>query len=193
VSTEKEVVAELLRLRRSWGLQNRDLRKRTGPVLMRLCGIVETDGDREIRDKVRALLHTLVAELPPELARAALVAFALDRAHQHRQLTKRIESLAGEQSWAPRTTRRRMDHAVRLMAQATLRHPAAGTAARTEPAGGAGVDTVTLAAVVRLCAAGTDAEDPGVVVLRVAVPPDRFDLLIRFDATEPVPGGGQAA
>jgi hypothetical protein len=140
-----------------------------------MCGIEETDNDRDIRDKIRLWLSTIIVDLPPDLARAASVALALERAHQHRLLTQRVESLASEQSWAPRTARRRMDHAFRLVAQAATRR----TAGSGDSSGG--VEPRALAAVLRLDAAQRDGTDGRVVVLRVPVPRDRFDLLIRFE------------
>jgi hypothetical protein len=186
-SAERELVVELIRLRRGWALQARQLRGRLGPHLALRSGVRVTDGDREAREKVRTLLTTIISCLPPELAHAARVAFALDRGHQHRQLTLRIEALASEQSWAPRTARRRMDHALRLMAQAILGQP------ETDPDGGSGersdrhddadLDLSSLSAVVRLQAAQRLADETGLVVVRVPVPGDRFALLITFDAT----------
>ncbi|MEV4518541.1 hypothetical protein AB0K00_57490 [Dactylosporangium sp. NPDC049525] len=121
MSAEDDLVQELVRVRRGWGLQDRDLGKRIGPVLARICGIQATDNDRQIHDRVRLWLTARSAELPPELARAALVAFALDRDRQHRQLSQRMAHLAAEQLCAPRTVRRRVDHATRLIAHAALR------------------------------------------------------------------------
>lgn len=120
MSAEQDLVDELVRLRRGWGLQSSDLRHRVGPVLARLCGIGAADNDRLVHDKVRSWLGERIAELPSELARAAVMAFGLDREHQYRHLTARVDYLAMEQSCAPRTVRRRMDHADRLIAQAAL-------------------------------------------------------------------------
>jgi hypothetical protein len=174
VSAEADLVRELVRLRRGWGLHGRDLRARVGPELVRRCGISEGDGNRDILDKVRLWLGTVTADLPPELARAVSVALALDRAHQHRRFTERVESFAAEQSWAPRTARRRMDHAFRLVAQVALGGGTAGTA------DGPTQEPPNLAAVLRLDATPHGHHDGRVVVLNVPVPRDRFDLLIRF-------------
>ena len=127
MSAEDDLVHELVRIRRGWGLRDRSLGKRVGPHLGRACGIRETDSDREVHDRIRLWMTALAAELPPELARAAMVAFALDRDRQYRQLTQRVAYLASEQSCAPRTVRRRLDHATRLLARAALRdRPAEG-------------------------------------------------------------------
>ena len=171
MSAHDDLVRELVRLRRGWGLQGRVLRERTGPQLVRLCGIAESDDDRRIQQKIRLWLQVAYAELPPELARAIQVAYALDRVHQHHRLTARVESYASEQSWGLRTARRRIDHATRLVAQAALDRDTTG--ADGDPA---------LAAVVRLDATRRDSSGADVVVLRIPVPPDRFDLLIRFEA-----------
>jgi hypothetical protein len=178
VSGHQDLVRELVHLRRGWGLQRRDLATRIGPLVSRLCGIEESDSDRQIREKIRLWLQVMTADLPSELPRALLVAFALDRAHQHPKLTSRVESLASEQRWAPRTARRRIDHATRLVAQAALGQGTAGA----DGGFGTGAQPPALAAVLRLDAAPQDERDTRVVVMRVPVPADRFDLLIRFEA-----------
>lgn len=121
MSAEQDLVNELVRLRRGWGLQGRDLRHRIGPELIRLCDIGTADSDRVVRDKIRSWLCGRIAELPPELARVAVMAFGMDREHQYRHLTARVDYLAVEQSCAPRTVRRRIAHADRLIALAALR------------------------------------------------------------------------
>ena len=118
MSAEEELVEELVRLRHGWALQRRFLHDRIGPQLVRLCGIADTDNDREIRGKLRSWLTTVSAEIPADLRRALALAFALDPHHQSRQLAMRVERLAREQSCAPRTARRRIDHAVRLISHA---------------------------------------------------------------------------
>lgn len=131
MSAEDDLVAELVRVRRGWGLQDRDLTRRIGPLLARCCGVRPSDNDRVVHDRVRAWLTARAAELPPELARAVLVAFALDRDRLYRQLSQRVEHLAAEQLCAPRTVRRRIDHAVRLIAHASVRDAAQDTGAHT--------------------------------------------------------------
>lgn len=121
VSAEQDLVDELVRLRRGWGLPSRDLRRRIGPELIRLCDIGTADSDRVVHDKIRSWLGGRIAELPPELARVAVMAFGMDREHQYRHLTARVDYLAMEQSCAPRTVRRRIAHADRLLAHAALR------------------------------------------------------------------------
>lgn len=189
MSAQEDLVKELVRLRRGWGMQSRDLRARIGPRLSRLCGIEDSDNGRRIQEKIWLWLQVVSADLPPELARAVLVAFALDRAHQHRKLTSRIESWASEQSWAPRTARRRIDHATGLIAQAALGHgrgggfPSGRGAADADDGSADEAKPPALAAVVRLETTQWDAHEPRVVVMRIPVPPDRFDLLIRFEGT----------
>lgn len=176
MSADEDLVRELVRLRRGWGVHGRALRKRTGPHLMRLCGIADADNNGRIRERIRQWLHGACTDLPPQLARALQVAYALDRSHQYPSLTARVESYANEQKWAPRTARRRIDHATRLVVQAALDADAAGEDA---------VDAVppgVFAAIVRLDARSRNGPTPDAVVLRVPVPADRFDLLIRFES-----------
>ena len=173
MSTYEELVRELVRLRRGWGMQVRSLRERTGPQLVRLSGITEADNGRQIQEKIRLWFQDACAELPPELASTVRIAFALDRKYQHPTLTARVESLASEQSWGLRTARRRIDHATRLMAQAALAHDTAGS--------GLTAQLSDVAAVVRLDAR-RDVPRSDMVVVRIPVPTDRFDLLIKFEA-----------
>jgi hypothetical protein len=182
VSAQEQLVKELVRLRRGWGLQSHDLRNRIGPRLVRLCGIEKSDSSRRIHEKIRLWLQMASAELPPELARAVLVAFALDRTHRHGKLTSRVESFASEQRWGPRTARRRIDHATQLVAQAALGHGTADDSDGKDP------QPPALAAVLRLDAVRPHTREPRVVVARVTVPRDRFDLLIRFEQCDAVGG-----
>jgi len=56
VSAEEDITEELVRLRRGWGLQDRNLRARIGPKLAVLGGITDADSDRDVREKVRRWL-----------------------------------------------------------------------------------------------------------------------------------------
>jgi hypothetical protein len=132
VSAEESIAEDLVRLRRGWGLQDRNLRARVGPTLAGLSGVTDDDSERDVRDKLRRWLDAVRADLPPDLARAAVVAFAMDRNHQYGQLTARVEHFATEQSWSTRTARRRMDHATRLMAQAAAERQADADSADPE-------------------------------------------------------------
>ncbi|MGI5179238.1 hypothetical protein ACQEVZ_23185 [Dactylosporangium sp. CA-152071] len=120
MSAEDDLVRELVRIRRGWGLDSHDLRARVGERLAALCGVEPADSDRDVRDRLLTWLGSHVVDLPAELARTTAVAFALERDVQHRHLTQRVEWLAREQSCAPRTVRRRMDHALRLVVRAAL-------------------------------------------------------------------------
>jgi hypothetical protein len=187
VAAEQDLIRELVRLRRGRGLQNRGLRGRIGPQLIRLCGIGDTDDDRDIRERVRAWLDRLGPDLPPDLAHAAEVALALDRAHQHRQLTQRVESLASEQSWAPRTARRRIDEATRQVSQVALRRGDGRPGGVGSGAGTAGTDQDSRTwrppePFGEVSPLGTP--ETRRVVLRLPVPRGEFDLVIKFEATE---------
>jgi hypothetical protein len=131
VQAEHDLVKELVRLRRGWGLQNSNLRERVGPQLTRLCRIDSSDNDRSIQQKIRAWLAPLNAELAPDLQRALALALAIDHEYQHRQLTLRVDRLAAELSCQPRTARRRIDHAFQSLAQVALQRRTADT--ETDP------------------------------------------------------------
>ncbi|MFY1634760.1 hypothetical protein ACN27F_16030 [Solwaraspora sp. WMMB335] len=138
---------ELIRLRHGWGLAGPHLRERVGPWLTRLGGIGAVDNDRVVAAKLQAWLRAMVTDLPPDLARAVVVAFGMDRAYQYRQLTWRIERLAEEQACSGRTARRRVDDAIGLIVQSALGRPARSTdpdgTATTGNTTGAGADPET--------------------------------------------------
>ncbi len=173
--TEQALVDELVRLRHGWGLLRNGLRGRIGPELTRRCGIADADSDREIRVKIAAWLRDVGQELPPESTVAARVALALAKGYEHPQLGERIRVLAEAKRLSSRTIRRRMDHALRLIAQAAPRN----VAKMQEP---------SALPVVRLEGDPRTPPDDQAVVLRVAVPRDHFELLIIFDVEVPTRG-----
>jgi hypothetical protein len=178
VSAEEDITEELVRLRRGWGLQDRSLRARVGPKLAVLSGVTDADSDRDVREKVRRWLDAIRADLPPELSRAAVMAFAIDRNEQYGQLTGRVELFANEQSWSTRTARRRMDQATRMMAQAAADRQA--DADNTDPE--AGWRMRLLRAVLRLDTTQPELHETRVIVAGRA---DLDRIAVRLSAATP--------
>lgn len=158
--TADALYAELTRLRRGWALQHGSLRERLGPIMWHLCGINQSDPDRDVQRKVRAFLTEEVSTLPDELRRAATLAFALDPNHLHRSLTVRVEQLAFEYAYTSRTARRRIDHALRLLARAATRRPSESV----PPDPGVGWRVRSLHAVLCLSADGPELLEERVIV-----------------------------
>jgi hypothetical protein len=112
-----ELQRELMDLRRGRALQEPELAGRLGPVLLDLSGTSEGDPDGVTRQRVRAVLDELTADLPHDLRVAAETALAFGTRSASR-LAQRVQAYAEHVHCSERTARRRMDEAIRLMAQA---------------------------------------------------------------------------
>jgi hypothetical protein len=117
---ERAMLEELVRLRHGWGLDATHLRKRIGPQLTLVFDIRETDGDREIRSKVLRAVEVLSAAFPPDDRNAIALAFGGVPGTQHRLLSERVGVLALRLHCAPRTARRRVDHAFERLADESV-------------------------------------------------------------------------
>ncbi|MFF3868939.1 hypothetical protein [Micromonospora sp. NPDC001898] len=73
-----------------------------------------------VRAKVRATLLALSADLPTDLRRALVLAYALDPEHSYLRLDRRTDQLARELSCQQRTARRRIDEAVARLVGAAV-------------------------------------------------------------------------
>src|SRR3954451_4265877 len=109
MAQEPALYQELLHLRSRRGVERTHLGADLGPSLRALSGV--GPGDREVRVKQRvvAWLHRLIDGLPPDLHRAARLAFALDLNHRYPTLDERVRMLAEQQNCSERTARRLMD------------------------------------------------------------------------------------
>ena len=108
-------VRELNELRRGRGLDATDLHQRIGPSLRAACAIAESDAPAVARRKLVLRLTELCGELPADLRLAALAAFGLHEEAAGEFLDRRISWLAGALDRDPRTARRRIDMAFRLL------------------------------------------------------------------------------
>lgn len=115
--TVTDTVHELNDLRRGRGLNAANLGARVGPRLRMACAIAETDNPALVRRKVVLRLTSLCAQLPDDLAIAASVALALHDEAAGEFLDRRIAWLADHFDRDPRTARRRVDTAFRLLGE----------------------------------------------------------------------------
>lgn len=109
---------ELVRLRKGEALQNRGLASKIGPNLTAACGILRTDSDKVIKEKMTKLVTRFASVLPPYLTQAVRVALGLESGAGFPLLDERQGWLATEQNISPRTARRRVEEATARLADA---------------------------------------------------------------------------
>ncbi|HEX4700508.1 MAG TPA: hypothetical protein VH352_00130 [Pseudonocardiaceae bacterium] len=112
-----DTVHELNDLRRGRGMNAANLGSRVGPRLRAACGVANTDSPAQIRRRVAARLTALCERLPADLRLAATVALALHDEATGEFLDRRIGWLAEHFDRDPRTARRRVDTAFRLLGE----------------------------------------------------------------------------
>jgi hypothetical protein len=148
---------ELRQLRRGEGINAADLRARVGPALGRLAGVTPEDTAPEIRRRLIDWVDDSSARLDRESRLAARSALALPPEGRGRFLADRLAWLAAELRCDPRTARRKVDRAFRLLATAQP----AGTGAE---GGGPGWFVASFTALLRM-----DLEPPEALELRRVV------------------------
>lgn len=112
-----DTVRELNDLRRGRGCNAANLGSRIGPRLRRACGVDDNDGPALVRRKVILRLTSLCEHLPEDLRIAASVALALGDDGSGEFLDRRIAWLADHFERDPRTARRRVDTAFKLLSE----------------------------------------------------------------------------
>lgn len=114
---DTDTLHELNDLRRGRGLNAADLAARIGPRLRRTCGVADGDSPALVRRKVVLRLTALCEQLPDDLHIAASVALGLHDEAAGEFLDRRITWLAEHFQRDPRTARRRVDTAFRLLGE----------------------------------------------------------------------------
>jgi hypothetical protein len=112
-----DTVHELNDLRRGRGLNAVNISSRVGPRIRAACAISTADGPSQVRRKLVLRLTALCEQLPTDLRLAASVALALHDEAAGEFLDRRICWLAEHYDRDPRTARRRVDAAFRLLAE----------------------------------------------------------------------------
>jgi hypothetical protein len=112
---EDVLVREFTTLRRGWGLQHTVLRERVGPTIARWCELPPDAGDRDIRRRVEDAIQEI--GLSPQLSLVIRAALAMESPFRYPRLSDREERLAVELECSPRTARRRVEDAFRVLAR----------------------------------------------------------------------------
>lgn len=111
------LLEELVRLRKGRGVNSVRLQEDVGPELRAACGIAPDASPGAVRDQLVRALEQWAERLPTDAAVAARAALALHPAAQQRFVAERTRWLAEHIGRDDRTARRRMDEALKLMAQ----------------------------------------------------------------------------
>ncbi|MCP2167253.1 hypothetical protein [Goodfellowiella coeruleoviolacea] len=112
-----ELVRELKSLRKGRGVLASGIEERVGPTLRAACGISDGDEPSAVRRTLITRLTELAEQLPDGLGRAALVAFAIEPEARRPRYQDRVLWAAVETDRDERTVRRRVDEAIRYLAE----------------------------------------------------------------------------
>lgn len=126
------LLEELMTLRKGRGVNTAGID--VGLTLRELCGIEPDDPPGVVRRKLVRRLDEWTARLPPDLAVAARAALATSPEAQQRFLSERTQWLAQFIDRDDRTARRRMDEALKLLADVDTRSGPVSPAAPAPPA-----------------------------------------------------------
>lgn len=127
-----ELVGELKRLRKGWGVQASGIQQRIGPAVRAAFDLDTGDGPVAVRRKLTTRLTELIDELPENLRLATRAAFAIGEAGRDPLYKDRVLWAAARMDRDERTIRRRVDEAVNQLAElAAVRPVGAGGGWRT--------------------------------------------------------------
>ncbi|WP_313887686.1 hypothetical protein [Lentzea alba] len=113
----QQMFNELKEIRRGRGLKADDLHERVGLSLRTACGVTDIDHPALVRRKIILRLTKLSAKLPSDLHLAATVALGLHPDAAGEFLDQRVAWLANTYDRDPRTARRRVDNAFKILAE----------------------------------------------------------------------------
>lgn len=103
----RRIAANVVSLRRGWGLQRARLLSLMEPEVISWCGVSRAASDAEVRRAVMSAIARIPEyEMSAEERRIAEVAFALDVRIRFPDLSRRSEVLATQTTRSPRTVRR---------------------------------------------------------------------------------------
>lgn len=115
------LVKELHLLCKGYGLRVGQAEQRLGPMMRAVCEINERDNSATALDKATRWMRDHAALLAPGLGIVILGAFGLHRDAQHRFLNDRIVWVAESLDCGVRTVRRRLNEAIRQLADMATR------------------------------------------------------------------------
>ena len=116
-SLVEEIIGDLKVLRRSRGVDTKEISERIHPALRLACGITPDDGPANIRTKLRARLRELADHLPADLKVLAQAALALVPEASDQFYRTRLAWAADKIDRQERTLRRRADEALKQLAE----------------------------------------------------------------------------
>lgn len=117
---QRSLAHTIKRLRRSWGLRHVRVHL-VDAELRTVCGVTESDSSDEVRRKVADTITAAINGLPEESRIAVEVQLGLHPRAQYRTLTERARWLEQHLGSSERTTVRRMDEALDMLAANMLR------------------------------------------------------------------------
>ncbi|MFI0418818.1 hypothetical protein [Spongiactinospora sp. 9N601] len=117
-----DVISELKRVRKGFGLEDARAAARIGPALRLLAGATGDDGPAVQRRKVKAFLQHTTKALPRHMAGVVVPALALDGA-DNLKFESRLHRMALQQGCDARTARRHVDDALTWLAEQALSAP----------------------------------------------------------------------
>ena len=112
-----EIIGDLKVLRRSRGVDTKEISERIRPALRLACGITAEDGPATIRAKLRVRLRELAEHLPADLKVLAQAALALVPEASDQFYRARLDWAANQIDRQERTLRRRADEALKQLAE----------------------------------------------------------------------------
>lgn len=115
------IFGELVRLRRGRGMLGEGVHARVGRGLRGLCGVAADDDAVACRGKLTERLSEALTRLPEDMRVVASVGLGLDPGSGQRFLEHRLAWLAEQRQYSARTMGRRLDEALRLLAEQLIK------------------------------------------------------------------------
>lgn len=116
-----ELIEELKKLRRGHGIGTIDLKPHVGPNLRAIAGVTANDTADQVRSKVRSLIEELIGRLPEAMLPVLSTAFGLSGGPEQPRYLARVEEFAQLKRVDGRTIQRRIDLAIRQLAELAAR------------------------------------------------------------------------
>jgi hypothetical protein len=132
----KELVEDLKALRKGRGLQVSVINSRVGPALRAATGTRDDDSPLDVRGKLSQSIRRWSEELPDDLRKAVLSAFALTEGSHLQYYKDRVHGVAEQLGRDERTARRRIDEGITRLAEVAMSGSRPLEARSIEPAAG---------------------------------------------------------
>lgn len=120
MTASSDLLEELKKLRKGPGLQAPGVTEIAGPLLHKLCGIVDGDGPGVAREKIIRWVTNLTSTFPADFRLTIETALGINPDTYHRFYKARLERLAERADRESRTISRRVDEALLRLCEAAL-------------------------------------------------------------------------